>query len=240
MSHTSMKSSSPDRITLKGNVVSAQVSLPLLVLIDSGSDDNFIDIELVAQSNIPSELLSEPKDVFALNGRLLTLVMHCTAPVSLLLSGNHHETISLFIIPAPTSPLVLGLPWLKLHDPHIDWSTSSISNWSLFCHSHCLRSAIPSTTVSSPAPPKPIDLTSVPPDYHDLQEVFSKDRALSLPPHRPYDCGIDLLPGAPLPSSKLYNISLPEREAMETYITDSLAAGLIRPSSSPGGGRDFS
>lgn len=120
MSHTSMKSSSPDRITLKGNVVSAQVSLPLLVLIDSGSDDNFIDIELVAQSNIPSELLSEPKDVFALNGRLLTLLMHCTAPVSLLLSGNHHETISLFIIPAPTSPLVLGLPWLKLHDPHID------------------------------------------------------------------------------------------------------------------------
>lgn len=56
--------------------------------------------------------------------------------------------------------------------------------------------------------------------------------ALSLPPHRPYDCAIDLLPGAPLPTSRLYNLSRPEREAIEKYINDSLAAGLIGPSSS--------
>ncbi|XP_059186298.1 uncharacterized protein LOC131969145 isoform X2 [Centropristis striata] len=41
----------------------------------------------------------------------------------------------------------------------------------------------------------------------------------------PYDCSIDLLPGGPLPSSRLYNLSKPEREAMEVYIRDSLAAG---------------
>ena len=33
----------------------------------------------------------------------------------------------------------------------------------------------------------PPDLTLVPPEYHDLAQVFSKDQALSLPPHRPYD-----------------------------------------------------
>ncbi|CAJ1074290.1 hypothetical protein L3Q82_007477 [Xyrichtys novacula] len=63
--------------------------------------------------------------------------------------------------------------------------------------------------------------------------VFSKEQSLVLPPHRPYDCAIDLLPGAPLPSSRLYNLSRPEREAMEEYIQDSLTSGLIRPSSSP-------
>lgn len=44
---------------------------------------------------------------------------------------------------------------------------------------------------------------------HSGSKVFSKDRALSLPPHRPYDCAIDLLPSAPLPVKKLYNLSKP-------------------------------
>lgn len=58
--------------------------------------------------------------------------------------------------------------------------------------------------------------------------MLSKDQALSLPPHRAHYCAIDFLPGATLPSSRLYNITHPEREAMKAYITDSLASGLIR------------
>lgn len=107
-------------------------------------------------------------------------------------------------------------------------------NWSLHCHSSCLQSALPpvetAVAVSIPEPP---DLSIIPSEYHDLGAVFSKDQAQTLPPHRPYDCSIDLLPGAPLPTSRLYNLSRPEREAMEKYIHDSLAAGLIRSSSSP-------
>lgn len=57
---------------------------------------------------------------------------------------------------------------------------------------------------------------TVPPAvYHDLAEVFSKDLALTLPPQRPYDCGIDLLLRAPLPTSHLYSLSKPKWEAME-------------------------
>ncbi|KAK7925711.1 hypothetical protein WMY93_008021 [Mugilogobius chulae] len=85
----------------------------------------------------------------------------------------------------------------------------------------------------------PPDLSAVPSVYHDLGAVFSKHHALSLPPHRPYDCPIDLLPGAPLPCSRLYNLSRPENEAMEKYIQESLAAGIIRPSSSPVGAGFF-
>lgn len=137
------------------------------------------------------------------------------------------------------SPVVIGLPWLEIHNPHIDWSTASIVNWSVFCHANCLRSAIPTRVPSSPSLPEEIDLSAVPREYHDLKQGFSKDKALSLPPHRPYDCAIDLLPGSPLPSKKLYNLSKPERETMETYIQDSLATGLIRPSSSPVGAGSF-
>ncbi|KAJ8347783.1 hypothetical protein SKAU_G00263720 [Synaphobranchus kaupii] len=41
---------------------------------------------------------------------------------------------------------------------------------------------------------------------------------------RPYDCCIDLLAGATLPSSRLYSLSAPEKASMEAYIHDSLAS----------------
>ncbi len=71
------------------------------------------------------------------------------------------------------------------------------------------------------------------------EQVFSKSRASSLPPHCPYDCAIDLLPGTSPPKGRLYSLSRPEREAMERYIHDSQVAGIIRPSSSPAGAGFF-
>lgn len=83
------------------------------------------------------------------------------------------------------------------------------------------------------------DLEGIPLDYHDLQQVFSKARATSLPPHRPYDCAIDLLPGTSPAKEQLYSLSEPERQAIEEYIRTSLAAGIIRPSLSPAGAGFF-
>lgn len=48
-----------------------------------------------------------------------------------------------------------------------------------------------------------------------MAEVFRKGRVLSLPPLRPYD----LLYRGLLLSSRSCNLSQPEREAMEKYIT---------------------
>ena len=240
MNQTVCSATSSSRILVQGHLFGSQSPIPLSVFIDSGADENLIDSVFCAKAQLPLEPLPAPREVLALDGRLLARVTHRTLPVHLQLSGNHHKRVSLYVIPSPTSPIVLGIPWLKLHNPHIDWATSSIASWSVFCHSHCLRSAMPpGKPFSASLSASPIDLTNVPSVYHDLQEVFSKDRALSLPPHRPYDCAINLLSGASLPSSKLYNLSRPEREAMEVYISESLANGLIRPSSSSVGSGFF-
>lgn len=65
----------------------------------------------------------------------------------------------------------------------------------------CLKSvlffSLP-TVCSTPKTVKPPDLSMVPQEYHDLDEVFSKEPAISLPLKCPYDCQIDLLPGGPL------------------------------------------
>lgn len=59
--------------------------------------------------------------------------------------------------------------------------------------------------------------------YRDLGEVFSKWWALSIPPQRPYNCAIDLLPVTTLSSSQLYQLSRREHEAMDDNDHGSLA-----------------
>ena len=201
-------------------------SLSVGALLDSGADECLIDVTLARQPGIPLEPMEAALSVQALDGHSLGKIMHRTVPLSLTLSGNHVETIQFLVLHAPTAPLVLGRPWLDKHDPHVSWSTGRILGWSVACHANCLRSASSPPSGAKPSLSPPV-LTGIPPSYHDLAPVFSKESALSLPPHRPYDCAIDLLPGAPLPVGRLYNLSIPEKEAMRNYITESLASGII-------------
>ena len=71
--------------------------------------------------------------------------------------------------------------------------------------------------------------------YHDLQRVFSKAKATSLPPHCPYDGAVHLLPGTVPPQGRLYSLSEPQREALEEYYNKSLEAGIMCPSSDGAG-----
>ncbi len=207
-------------------------------LLDSGAEGNFMDHTFARKFQVPLRPLTHKIPVHALNGQELPTISLVTEDVTLITSGNHTETISFYILDTPLAPIVLGHPWLTRHNPKVDWQRKSVSAWSSHCHKSCLVSACPSVSV-------PVfqeeagDLSNVPTEYLDLKEVFSKSRAASLPPHRPYDCAIELLPGTSPPKGKLYSLSAPEREAMKKYISDSLASGFIRPSSSPAGAGFF-
>ncbi|KAI2665770.1 Transposon Tf2-9 polyprotein [Labeo rohita] len=75
--------------------------------------------------------------------------------------------------------------------------------------------------------------STIPTEYQDLLEAFSTVKATELPPHRPGDCAIDLVPGAVPPRGRVFPLSQPESEAMERYIKEELAKGFIQPSTSP-------
>ncbi len=203
-------------------------------LLDSGAEGNFMDLTFARKLQIPLRPLTHKISVYALNGQELPIISFITEDVTLITSGNHTETISFYILDSPLAPIILGHPWLICHNPKVDWQLKSVSAWSSHCHKSYLVSAC--SSVSVPVfQEEAVDLSNVPAEYLDLKDVFSKSRAASLPPHRPYDCAIELLPGTSPPKGKLYSLSAPEREAMEKYISDSLAAGFIRPSSSPAG-----
>uniref|UniRef100_A0A3B3HXC3 ribonuclease H n=1 Tax=Oryzias latipes TaxID=8090 RepID=A0A3B3HXC3_ORYLA len=208
-------------------------------LVDSGAEQSLIDQQLVNELSIPTEPLEIPIEASGLGGQHLSRITHRTKPILLVSSGNHRESIQLLITQSPQNPIVLGFSWLKLHNPQFNWSQGTITNWSSYCLANCLLSAVPTVSVSRSEDSSNVDLSKIPPCYHDLKSVFCKAKASALPPHRPYDCAINLLPGASLPKGRLFNLSGPEKVAMEEYVQEALSLGHIRPSSSPVGAGFF-
>ncbi|KAI2652199.1 Transposon Tf2-9 polyprotein [Labeo rohita] len=147
------------------------VSMETIALIDSGAAGNFIDKDFVKINRLPILPCSSPVAVAALDGRPLGTgrVNHITQDLTLRLEPGHQETIRFFVISSPQTPLILGYPWLHLHEPTISWARGTIT--------HC----------------------SVPAEYQDLLEAFSTIKATELPPHRPGDCAIELTPGTTPP-----------------------------------------
>ncbi|MGL5499892.1 MAG: hypothetical protein ACRDCK_01880 [Plesiomonas shigelloides] len=139
------------------------------------------------------------------------------------------------VLEGSTTDIILGRPWLADHNSVFDWNTGEILKWSQHCLQTCLKPVqkIPSSSSSARIPisptlhlnstsvesPEIIPQTSIPVEYRAFQDVFSKRLATRLPPHRQWDCAIDLQPGSILPKGKVYPLSIPEQKAMDEYMS---------------------
>ncbi|KAK3543168.1 hypothetical protein QTP70_012273 [Hemibagrus guttatus] len=211
-------------------------------LLDSGSAGNFISGALCRQLRLKLTATQKAYQIHAVTGRTLQTVHHLAGPLSLQVGALHCEELHLLVLENATTDIILGRPWLELHDPVLSWKTGEILKWG----EHCFGACFPN--LPAPSPPQvhhlPAQATSVesppeacPPDipacYSHFRDVFCPRKASKLPPHRPWDCAIDLIPGEPVPKGRIYSLSIPEEKAMEEYIQEALTQGYIRPSTSP-------
>uniref|UniRef100_A0A3B3BMY4 Gypsy retrotransposon integrase-like protein 1 n=1 Tax=Oryzias melastigma TaxID=30732 RepID=A0A3B3BMY4_ORYME len=225
----------PVTLCFDGHVVKTQA------MIDSGAAGNFIDLAFARTHNVPLLSCNARVAVTALDGRPLGpgCIQFLTPDIQIIAPDHHHEALRLFTIESPRCSIILGLPWLERHDPTIIWSEHRLSFSSTHCQRHCLRpmrgptdfATIAATTVTETSVTG--EAEGLPVFYEDLREAFNKQRATQLPPHRSYDCAIDLLSGAMPTRGRVFPLSQPETAAMQAYIQEELAKGFIRPSTSP-------
>ncbi len=222
-------------------LISPHASIPAQALVDSGSSGNFISIETLDRLHLKQKLHSQTLNVQTIQGKPLGRgkVRHHSPTITLCVGCLHEEVLSFLVLEHSTVDVVLGRPWLTQHSPNMDWKNNEVLQWSEYCQRHCLLRVTPptssllqncSTSVESPKPERKF---TIPYEYRAFQDVFSKQAATKLPPHRPWDCAIDLLPGAKLPKGRVYPLSIPEQAAMEEYIQEALRQGFICPSTSP-------
>ncbi|CAJ0932963.1 unnamed protein product [Ranitomeya imitator] len=151
-----------------------------------------------------------------------TQLTMCMAPA-------HQEDIRFLVLHNLHDVVVLGLPWLQVHNPVLDWKSMSVSSWG--CQG--IHGDVPFLSISSSTP------SEVPEFLSDYRDVFDEPKSSALHPHRDGDCAIDLIPGSKFPKGRLFNLSVPEHAAMRSYVKESLEKGHIRLSSSPLGAGFF-
>ncbi|KAI2644696.1 Retrotransposon-like protein 1 [Labeo rohita] len=202
-------------------------------LIDSGAAGNFMSYDFAQRNYLPLTPNTSHLAVEALDGRPLEeeRVSALTEDIIMQVGNHHSETLRFYVIFSPNHQLILGLPWLRKHDPHISWSRGEIQHWGPHCPNHCIPAepTVPENVATSTEPL--VSVPGLPAEYHNLALAFSKHKASQLPPHRPSD--IDLIPGSTPPKGRIFPLSQPESEAMKKYIEEELAKGFIRPSTSP-------
>ncbi len=104
-------------------------------LLDSEAFACFIDKNLVKRHNLPIVLKKSPVAVEVIDGRPLISgdVIHETKPLDIILEG-HRSTIVFNIISSPSNLLVLGLSWLEMINPDIDWKKRKLTYRTIVSH----------------------------------------------------------------------------------------------------------
>jgi transposase InsO family protein len=92
-------------------------------MIDSGASGMFISDRFVQEHGIATRKKKDGGyELVAVDGSPLPDVDSETVPLSLAFQ-QHHEEIVLDVVPSARHDIILGTPWLKRHNPSIDWIT---------------------------------------------------------------------------------------------------------------------
>uniref|UniRef100_A0A8C5QDJ5 Gypsy retrotransposon integrase-like protein 1 n=1 Tax=Leptobrachium leishanense TaxID=445787 RepID=A0A8C5QDJ5_9ANUR len=216
--------------------------IPLRAMVDSGASNCIIDFSLAHCLCVPVHNKEYLIKIQVVDGSSLSsgVVTQETLPVKVWVGPRHQEILSFDLVPSPMFPVILGTPWLRKHDPIIQWSTELITLSSPYCNQKCLASSPPLSINTI------LDMNmrktgvQIPTCYQEYRDVFDERGVETLPLHRKYDCPIDLLPGAVIPFERIYHpLSTPELEVLKAYIQENLQKGFIRPSTSPAGAGIF-
>ena len=107
-------------------------------MIDCGASTSFIERTYVDQHAIPLERKKKPNETTAVDGRPLEggpTTHHANMTLRI---NNHEEAITLHNICIGSAPVILGRPWLRKHNPQIDWKNDTVSFTSKYCADNCL------------------------------------------------------------------------------------------------------
>ena len=103
-------------------------SYPIHVLIDSGASGNFIGQSLVNNLQLTTERLNEPITVQNADGTPSQggpIDSHCEVIISAPPS-SFHDRLHLEVALIGNYDVILGLPWLKKHNPMVDWKAGTL------------------------------------------------------------------------------------------------------------------
>ena len=139
---------------------------------DSGASGNLIDEQLARQLRVKLIPANPPFMINVLDGQPLGTGLVTCIPKSITprIGLLHSEVIQLMVLSSPKEPLLLGHPWLSLHDISISWRQRELLSWSPACFTNCFNLPCLATSIEGSESAIP---THIPPVYAQFHSVFS-------------------------------------------------------------------
>ncbi|KAL0937059.1 reverse transcriptase domain protein [Colletotrichum truncatum] len=228
------------------------------VLIDSGAQGNFIAPRIVQQREIPWNQKQNPYRLRNVEGKEVEYgggsIDQETAQLPLLYHG-HQELISLDITEIGNHDVILGIPWLRRHNPQIDWVTGRIK-FNPASEKHSTKAScgllaatrarprlmlrikdIGTRTLAATTIDKVTEdpMSKIPVEYRVYSKLFAPELETGLPEHSKWDHKIEIKEGHEPTFNKIYPLNQEEMKALDEWLDENLAKGFIRPSKSPAG-----
>ncbi|XP_028362110.1 LOW QUALITY PROTEIN: retrotransposon-like protein 1 [Phyllostomus discolor] len=150
-------------------------SVAVQALVDSGAASNFMDERFAQEHYVELYEKPYPQPIQSVDGSLIgnePVWLH-TEPL-VCIHQNHQESIEFDIVPSPNFAVILGINWLRVHTPEVDWAQGRCTFHSPYCLKNCLCPPPPCTALERHAISL---LPGLPPQYSDLADVFNPKEA---------------------------------------------------------------
>ena len=120
-----------------------------MALVDTGASAQiFIDISFAHSQRLFTQKLQKPRTLQLADGSPAPSGAVYEKAILDFKLHQHTERASGFLTKLnPAVPIILGLEWLRLHDPSISWAKNTITFNSNFCRHHCLQDGHPITVI---------------------------------------------------------------------------------------------
>jgi hypothetical protein len=230
-------------------------------MIDSGATGNFISPTAVSKMGLRTQVKMEPYTLRTVDGSTIDqdngIVRVETPHLRMSMHQGHEETISFDVVPLGGHQVILGMPWMKKHNPTIDWTRETIrfercsctkyepqsqkSQQDGICHGISATTNDPGYAARDPLlkqipiaqKEKSSEENAIPQKYERFRELFKEELGSeALPKHGPWDHEIPLEEGKEPPFLPIYHMSADDLRTLKEYIDVNLAKGFIRESSS--------
>ncbi len=128
-----------DHIILQITIEIDGVAIETVAMIDSGATTNFIDKRFCQENQLPMQQKLQAQPVYLIDGSDME-----SGPIThqtniRIHAANHTEEITFEETTLGGFPIILGLPWLKKHNPEIGWKTHEIRFNSEYCQNNCMN-----------------------------------------------------------------------------------------------------
>src|SRR5260370_6276443 len=233
---------SPDSFLI--SLMSAFSCSPLQALLDSGSSHSFVDEMFAHHNKLTLAYLPEPIPLRLFNGSSNSYITSKTRILITMLTGETHN-IELFVTKLDKGySLVLRYDWLQQHNPVINWDETKVifrkplvtprtdkmvptpiniqqvseKTLKKLSQEPGSTTFFISKTSDLPSEELEVDIPPFPLEYQEFADVFSGEKANTLPPHRTFDLQINTEGEMKPFYGPIYSLSQPELTALCQFL----------------------